>query len=83
VVVGPPEPLDAEGRYFFGARATGSSGAAACERASMRRLPGLALELALRTRERVNIDPRTFTRRQREALGRGGSLQVDWTAEVL
>lgn len=75
--------LDADGRYFFGARATGSSVAAACERASTRRLPGLALELALRTRERVNLDPRTFTRRQREVLVRAGSLQVDWTEEVL
>ena len=75
--------LDADGRYFFGARATGSCVAAACERASMRRLPGLALELALRTRERMNLDPRTFTRRQREVLVRAGSLQIDWTAEVL
>lgn len=67
-------------RYFYGVPATAAGMTAALERASMRRRPGLTFELAMRTRGQVNIDPRWFTWRQREAMMHAGTLRIDPTA---
>ncbi len=75
--------FEAEGRYFFGVRAESGGVGSALERAAMRRQPGLAFELAMRTRGRVDIDPRWFTRRQRALHAQVVSVHVNWTTEVL
>ena len=75
--------FEAECRYFFGVRAESGGVGSALERAAMRRQPGLAFELAMRTRGRVDIDPRWFTRRQRALHAQVVSVHVNWTTEVL
>lgn len=73
-------------RYLFGAPATGASMADAFERTTMRRRRWLALELAVRTQGRVDVDTRTWTERQRRALRDLRYLRVElepamWTGQ--
>lgn len=75
--------FEAHGRYFFGVPASTASVVAAFERAAMRRQPGLAFELAMRTRDRVCVDPRWFTGRQREGLARLVATEDDWSGDIL
>ena len=75
--------FDPHTRYLHGAPATAATLAPAFERASMRRRPGLAIELALRTRGAMWVDPRSFTARQRRALVGVSALRLDLTAAIL
>jgi uncharacterized protein (TIGR02270 family) len=77
------QKLAPEQRYLYGAPATATAFASALERASMRRRPGLVMELALRTGGRIVIDPRWFSERQRRSVAGSAAARIDMGAAVI